>query len=155
MGKEHPVDVGLRHEALIVSELLRRGLHVLLPHGFNRRYDLVLDLNDRFVRVQCKSGRLANGAVSFNTQSTRSNRRSTLRRSYVGEIEFFMAYCPSTDDIYVVPIDDAPLTQMMLRLNPAANNQVSKVHMARDYLLDVALATTLRPAPPRLAAVPE
>jgi hypothetical protein len=49
----------------------------------------------------------------------------------------------------------APLTQMMLRLNPAANNQVSKVHMARDYLLDVALATTLRPAPPRLAAVPE
>jgi hypothetical protein len=46
-------------------------------------------------------------------------------------------------------------TQMMLRLNPAANNQVSKVHMARDYLLDVALATTLRPAPPRLAAVPE
>jgi hypothetical protein len=55
----------------------------------------------------------------------------------------------------VVPIDDAPLTQMMLRLNPAANNQVSKVHMARDYLLDVALATILRPAPPRLAAVPE
>jgi hypothetical protein len=57
MQKEHPVDVGLRHEALIVSELLKQGLHVLLPHGFNRRYDLVLDLNDRFVRVQCTSCR--------------------------------------------------------------------------------------------------
>jgi hypothetical protein len=82
MQKERPVDVGLRHEALIVSKLLKRGLHVLLPHGFNRRYDLVLDLNDRFVRVQCKSARLMNGAVGFNAVSTRSNRRETLRRSY-------------------------------------------------------------------------
>jgi hypothetical protein len=155
MGKDHPVDVGLRHEALIVSELLRRGLHVLLPHGFNRRYDLVLDLDDRFLRVQCKSARLTNGAVCFNTVSTRSNRRSTLRRSYVGEIEYFMAYCPSTDEIYAVPIEEAPLYSVTLRVTPSANNQTSKVRMAHDYLLDVALATTLRPAAPRLAAVPE
>jgi hypothetical protein len=151
----HPVDVGLRHEALIVSELLRRGLHVLLPHGFNRRYDLVLDLDDRFVRAQCKSARLLNGAVQFNTVSTRSNRRSTLRRSYVGEIEYFMAYCPSTEDIYVVPIEQAPLWSVTLRLTPAANNQASKVRMARDYLLDVALTTTLKPTAPRLAVAPE
>jgi hypothetical protein len=155
MGKDHPVDVGLRHEALIVSELLRRGLHVLLPHGFNRRYDLVLDLNDRFVRIQCKSARLIKGAVHFNTVSTRSNRRSTLRRSYVGEIEYFMAYCPSTDEIYAVPIEHAPLTGVTLRVTPPANNQALRIRMARDYLLDVAIATTLRPAAPRLAAVPE
>jgi hypothetical protein len=155
MGKEHPVDVGLRHEALIVSELLRRGLHVLLPHGFNRRYDLVLDLNDRFVRVQCKSARLMSGAVTFKTVSVRSNRRQTLRRRYVGEIEFFMVYCPSTDDIYVVSIDEAPMAEVTLRLTPPANNQVARVRMARDHLLDVALATTLRPAPPRLEPLPE
>jgi hypothetical protein len=145
MGKEHPVDVGLRHEALIVSELLRRGLHVLLPHG----------LNDRFVRVQCKSARLMSGAVTFKTVSVRSNRRQTLRRRYVGEIEFFMAYCPSTDDIYVVSIDEAPMAEVTLRLTPPANNQVARVRMARDHLLDVALATTLRPAPPRLEPLPE
>ena len=55
-----------------------------------------------------------------------------------------MAYCPSTDDIYVVSIDEAPRTPVMLRVTPPANNQLSKVRMARDYLLDVALATTLR-----------
>jgi hypothetical protein len=57
--------------------------------------------------------------------------------------------------MHVVPIEDAPLTHVTLRLTPPANNQVSNIRMARDYLLDVALATTLRPAPPRLAAVPE
>ena len=40
----HPVDVGLRTEAAVVAELLRRGVRVLQPRGVNQRYDLVLDL---------------------------------------------------------------------------------------------------------------
>jgi hypothetical protein len=67
----------------------------------------------------------------------------------------FMAYCPATDDVYVVPIEDAPLAEVTLRLRPAANNQVARIRMARDYLLDVALGTTLRPSPPKLEIVPE
>ena len=52
----HPVDVGHRTEAAILSELVRRGYAVLLPFGVNQRYDLVLDLEGRFVRAQCKTG---------------------------------------------------------------------------------------------------
>ncbi len=40
----HPVDIGLRTEAAILSELTRRGYAVLVPWGVNQRYDLVLDL---------------------------------------------------------------------------------------------------------------
>lgn len=40
----HPVDVGLRSEGAILSELVRRGYCVLVPFGVNQRYDLVLDL---------------------------------------------------------------------------------------------------------------
>jgi hypothetical protein len=36
---KHPVDVGLRSEAAILSELVRRGYSVLLPFGVNQRYD--------------------------------------------------------------------------------------------------------------------
>jgi hypothetical protein len=36
---------------------VRRGYSVLLPFGVNQRYDLVLDLDGRFVRAQCKTGR--------------------------------------------------------------------------------------------------
>jgi PD-(D/E)XK endonuclease len=35
----HPVDVGLRTEAAILAELVRRGYEVLVPFGTNQRYD--------------------------------------------------------------------------------------------------------------------
>jgi hypothetical protein len=50
------VDVGLRTEAAVVAHLLRRGVKVLQPNGFNHRYDLVLDLDGEFVRAQIKTG---------------------------------------------------------------------------------------------------
>jgi hypothetical protein len=49
---DHPVDVGQRTEAVILAELVKRGYRVLLPFGINYRYDLVLDLDGRFLRVQ-------------------------------------------------------------------------------------------------------
>jgi len=58
----HPVDVGTRTEAVVLAELVKRGYRVLLPFGHNHRYDLVLDVEGRFVRVQCKTGRLSRGA---------------------------------------------------------------------------------------------
>ena len=32
---------------------------VLLPFGNGRRYDMVVDTGNRFLRIQCKTGRLA------------------------------------------------------------------------------------------------
>jgi hypothetical protein len=63
----HPVDVGLRTEAAILAELVRRGYQVLVPFGTNQRYDLVLDMDGKFVRVQGKTGRLRSGVISFST----------------------------------------------------------------------------------------
>jgi PD-(D/E)XK endonuclease len=58
---DHPVDVGQRTEARILAYLVAHGYGVLLPFGVNQRYDLVLDLNGRFVRAQCKTGRYRKG----------------------------------------------------------------------------------------------
>jgi hypothetical protein len=66
----HPVDIGLRTEAAIGSELTRRGYAVLVPWGVNQRYDLVLDLGGEFLRAQCKTGRLSDGAVGFYTAAS-------------------------------------------------------------------------------------
>ena len=67
----HPVDVGLRTEATILSELLKRGYQILVPQGQNQRYDLVLDVDGSFLRVQCKTGRLRNGCIEFSARSVR------------------------------------------------------------------------------------
>ena len=92
----HPVDVGLRTEGAILSELHKRGYHILLPFGQNQRYDLVLDIDGSFLRVQCKTGRLRNGCVEFSARSVRANTKRIVIRDYKGEIDLFMVHCPET-----------------------------------------------------------
>jgi PD-(D/E)XK endonuclease len=131
----HPVDVGLRTEAAILAELVRRGYQVLVPFGTNQRYDLVLDVSGRFVRAQCKTGRLREGVVRFSTRSIRSNTRETFFRDYAGEVELFLVYCPETNGIYAVPVDEAPSGYGYLRVEPTRNGQAEGIRWARDYEL--------------------
>jgi hypothetical protein len=134
-ASSHPVDVGLRTEAAILAELVRRGYQVLVPFGTNQRYDLVLDIEGEFIRVQCKTGRLRNGAVTFSTRSIRTNTKKVLFRNYVGDAELFLVYCPDTRAIYAVPVDEAPDGFGTLRVEPTRNGQAEGVRWARDYEL--------------------
>jgi hypothetical protein len=131
----HPVDVGLRTEAAILGELVRRGYQVLVPFGTNQRYDLVLDINGEFVRAQCKKGRLRSGAIRFAARSTRVNTQHIFFRGYRGEIEIFLVYCPEIDQIYAVPVDEASTCETYLRVDPAQNGQTKGIRWARDYEL--------------------
>ena len=131
----HPVDVGHRAEAAILSALVQRGYRVLLPFGVNQRYDLVLDTEGRFLKAQCKSGRLRKGAVQFSAQSTQSNMQRIRSRGYDGEIDLFIVYCPETKGVYVVPADEVPSTGMYLRVDPPRNCQDKRVRWAKDYEL--------------------
>ena len=108
---------------------------MLVPFGSNHRYDFVLDLEDRFIRVQCKTGRLRNGVVQFNTQSIRSNTKRAYRRTYSGEIDAFAVYCPDTDRVYALSVDDATSTLGSLRVDPTANEQAKRIRWAADYEL--------------------
>jgi hypothetical protein len=63
----HPKDVGDRSTLAIMAALQACGYAVLMPFGENTRYDLVIDSGARLSRVQCKTGRLRNGSVIFNT----------------------------------------------------------------------------------------
>jgi hypothetical protein len=131
----HPADVGLRTEAVVLAELTRRGYRVLLPFGYNQRYDLVLDINGSFKRVQCKTGRLRNGCVVFRAQSIRSNSKRSVLRDYKQDIELFIVHCRETGSLYAIPIDEATRTQGTLRIDPTGNGQHKHVRWARDYEL--------------------
>lgn len=131
----HPVDVGLRTEAAILSELVRRGYSILVPWGINHRYDLVVDIGGEFVRIQCKTGRLLEGVVIFPTRSIRTNTKQILKRGYVGDAELFLVYCPENERIYAVPVDEAPGDRMSLRVDPPLNGQALGIRWASDYEL--------------------
>jgi PD-(D/E)XK nuclease superfamily protein len=131
----HPVDVGYRTEAAIMAALVKRGHRVLLPFGVNQRYDLVIECEGRFLRAQCKTGRLRNEAVQFSAQSIQSNTWRTQTRSYEGEVELFIVHCTENDCIYVIPADEVPRCGMYLRLDPPPNRQCKGIRWVKDYEL--------------------
>jgi hypothetical protein len=132
----HPVDVGDRTEAIVIAALIRLGYRVLRPLSANQRYDLVLDLDGEFLRVQCKTGRLRKGAVVFSARSCRSNRNRTYVRSYTDEADVFMVHCPETDRIYAVPVGESGvLKAASLRVTAPANGQTKGIRWAADHEL--------------------
>ena len=132
---DHPVDIGHRSEAAILAQLVSRGYRVLLPFGVNQRYDLVLESDGRFLKVQCKTGRLRNGAIRFRSISVQSNMSGSRVRSYAGEVDFFAVYCPENRRVYLVPVDEMSPNTNYLRIEPTRNNQSKHVRWARDYEL--------------------
>lgn len=132
----HPVDVGERSEAIIFAELVKRGHRVLIPYGNNHRYDLVVDVGGRFLRAQCKTGRLRGGVVRFNTASTRANTLRTYTTPYdADQIDLFLIYCPDTDRVYALDVDEAASSNGRLRVDPAANGQAKRIRWAADHEL--------------------
>jgi hypothetical protein len=132
----HPVDVGQRSEAAIIAELVKRGYRILMPYGINHRYDLVIDTGDRLLRAQCKTGRLRDGVILFNTVSVRVNTRRTFVTPYdADQIDLFLIYCPDTDRVYALDVREAASSHGALRVDPAANGQAKRIRWAADHEL--------------------
>ena len=113
-----------------MAALVAAGKDILLPLG-QRRYDLAYEEDGHLVKVQCKSGLLKDGALSFRTHSV--GRRSL--RDYVGAVDFFGVYCHERREVYLVPIGEVPTSQACLRLAPPRNGQSTGIRPAAQYLL--------------------
>jgi hypothetical protein len=132
----HPVDVGERSEAVILAELVKRGHRLLVPYGTNHRYDLVINVGGRFLRAQCKTGRLRDGVIRFATASTRANTLRAYTKPYdADQIDLFLVYCPETDRVYALDVGEATSGYCALRVDPTANGQSKRIRWAADHEL--------------------
>lgn len=128
---KNPKAVGERSEGMVLAALLRAGNVVLQPFGDNQRYDLVVDEDGKFIRIQCKTARLVGGVLRFAACSSAT--RGLKKRDYRGQIEFFGVYSPDLDKTYLVPVSDVGTTEVTLRLGSAKNNQNKGVRYAETY----------------------
>lgn len=103
--------------ARVAAALLEAGYVVLLPWGDNQRYDLVIERDGHFERVQCKTGRIKNGVMLFETRSNYFH-RGRGHKGYRGEVEYFGVYCAILNRCFLVPIDVAGSGGGYLRVEP-------------------------------------
>jgi hypothetical protein len=140
---EHPKDVGDASTLAIMIALRQTGLALYVPFGENTRCDLIVDNDGELTRVQCKTGRLREGAIRFAVCSCYGHHRNpqAARRTYEGQVDYFAVYCPETVGVYMVPIDDVPLkAAASLRIDAPRNNQRKRIRFAADY--EIARVTT-------------
>ena len=92
---------GITTEMYVAAYLLSLGYNVSQPMCQDSKYDLIVDVNDKLLRLQVKTARLSdNNSIIFNCRSTTKNSRTNKSRAYgENEIDFFATYC-----IYLVYI---------------------------------------------------
>jgi hypothetical protein len=146
---EHPKAIGDRTTLAAMQALQASGYAVSVPFGENVRYDLVIDDGQRLARVQCKTGRLRQGAVRFATCSCYGHHARPLdaRRDYKGQVDYFAVHCPETCSVYLIPIEDLPVrVQAALRVEPSRNHQQRFIRYAQTYeLARVSVSPTREP----------
>jgi hypothetical protein len=119
--------------AKILAICLTKGWHVLLPFGDTLRYDLVLERQGIFERIQCKTGWLRDGVIRFAASSSSLHRKDGKRKSYRGQIELFGVYCPDNQKTYLIPVNDVGRTEGTLRVRASRNKQHAHIRWAEKY----------------------
>ncbi|HJQ69510.1 MAG TPA: group I intron-associated PD-(D/E)XK endonuclease [Blastocatellia bacterium] len=120
-------------EAKILAAFVAAGYLVSVPFGSGYKYDFVVDDSTRLFRVQCKTGRVKNGALLFNAYSQSGN--GSVKMNYRGLADVFAVLNPEDDKVYLIPVSDVGVTEVSLRLTPTLNGQALGVRWAEFYLL--------------------
>ena len=129
-------------ETAITALAIRLGIDVYAPVVEGGRYDLILDVGTRLLRVQCKWAVKLGDVVLVRCYSSRRAAEGMRVRKYTpDEVDAIGGYCAEMDAAYLLPPElFARRRQVHLRLGRSRNNQVSRVNWAEDYDFAATLA---------------
>ncbi len=119
------------------------GLSVFAPLTEHERYDLIIGIKGRLLRVQCKWASCQGEIVYVRLQSSRhSPTRGYIVKTYDrAEIDAVAVYCGELQRCYLLPVDlVAGQGTVHLRLTKAKNNQRAALNWATDYEFRGAIA---------------
>jgi hypothetical protein len=117
-------------ELAVAKRLMLEGWQILFPYGEDHRYDLVVEKDGKFIKIQVKYITPKNGAIDINCQS--SNNWSVLVYN-PSEIDVIAAYNSTDEEIYFLPASKMHHRSFKLRLEDAKNNQKSKINLAKNF----------------------
>jgi hypothetical protein len=114
---------------------IQLGFTVLRPLCEGRRYDLVIDLEPRLLRVQCKLAQRLDGVVSVRLKTNRYTPGGYVSTSYsAAEIDAIGAYSPELNRCFLIPVAEVLSRRVLhLRLSPTKNGQAQGIRWADDY----------------------
>jgi hypothetical protein len=124
-------------ETSITLAAIKLGIGVLRPIFDGHRYDLVFDVGDRLLRVQCKWVLRDGDVIEIRCRTGRRGPNGFLHGVHRrDEVDLIAGYCADLDTCYALPPEvfdgHAAIT---LRLGPRRNGQHTGIRWARDFEL--------------------
>ncbi len=120
-------------ELFVSAIFIEHGWSVLFPFSENARYDIGIEKNGKFLRVQIKYATPKNNIINIRCNS--SNNWSV--KSYSKEeIDLLACYNPENKEVYFVDSKEIERNNqtISLRLEKAKNNQEKLIRYTKDYL---------------------
>lgn len=124
-------------ELKALAKFAEYSIPVYIPFGESEKSDFIAEFNGKLNRMQVKSAEyIQDGKIQFGLRSTSVNTVSNKSHIYTSdEIDYFVLYCKENDMLYIINIDNAPNTEIWLRITQPLRLTKS-VRMADDYRLD-------------------
>lgn len=137
MFVDNPNHKGNVAELAIATEAARLGLSVLKPLTEHERYDLVIGIGGKLLRVQCKWAKRKGDVILVNLSTSRRGPDGYIRGSYSAtEVDAIGAYCEELKGCFLIPIQVVDGQQaVQLRLAPPRNGQRAALNWADKYCL--------------------
>lgn len=124
------------NELQCILDFQKRGYYCSIPFSGSCRYDLIVDINDKLYKIQCKASSYSEDEGVLKMSATRSttNTQRTIKYTYSEkEVDYF--YTSWKEYGFLIPINEVS-TEKYLRVKPPKNGIQSTMSIASDYLID-------------------
>ena len=115
---------GITTEMYVAAYLLSLGYNVSQPMCQDSKYDLIVDVNNKLLRLQVKTARMTDknaSSITFNCRSTTKNSQTNKSRSYsLDEIDYFATYW--NHQVYLVPVGECSSSKSLHLEKPKQSN---------------------------------
>lgn len=139
--------VGNIGESIAVSEFVKRELPVFLPFGQNTPVDILVYLNEKFLKIQVKTTEeVKNGVMEFDISRTNgfTGRRKTYEKN---EVDYFFLYCVENDFRGLISYEDLNSRySLRIRCEQTKNRQAKKINNIENYRFENKIKTLLETA---------
>lgn len=132
---------GTTTELHCILDLTNLGVRCLKPVNESSKYDIVADLNGKFIRIQCKTASWVTDTVQekvafmISTYCQTTNTKSTTRHKYSeSDIDYFYTWFEGQG--YLVSIKEAAGFSFRWRYEYPSSNQKQGIHIADDYKIE-------------------
>lgn len=137
----NPSQIGLITEMQCQLFLVENGFNVLIPIGNHQKYDLVIEKNGKFTKIQVKHASLQDEGKSFLVK-TRYDVRDTSKSQRVRHEKYSLEDCDYfmttyNNEYYIFPVFGTSETKFWLNKPRLSTQKYAGDFLAKEVLLNL------------------